>query len=118
MTETISKDKTILVLAFAATFIAGATVFGAFSDYDAEAKPKEPKPPFIPPIFKPMNRTLTLMQVQLDEIQNNLNVVSAKQDVLSTDLSVVDDGVNDIKSAQVVSTKILCGIATSPDCLP
>ncbi len=47
MTKTITKDKTILVLAFAATFIAGAAVFGAFSDYEAEAKPKDPKPPLL-----------------------------------------------------------------------
>ena len=38
MTKTITKDKTILVLAFAATFMAGAAVFGTFSDYEAEAK--------------------------------------------------------------------------------
>ncbi len=117
MTETIPKDKTLLVLAFAATFLAGAAIFGAISDYEAEAKPKEPKPPFIPPIFKPMNATLFEIQAQLDELQDDVDAVSAKQDFLSTDISVIDDGVNDIKSAQVVSKSILCGIATSPDCL-
>ncbi len=114
MTKTITKDKTMLVLAFAATFIAGAAVFGAISDYEAEAKPKDPKPPTIPPIFKPINATLFEIQAQLDELQDDVDAVSAKQNLISADISVIDDGVNDIKSAQVVSKNILCGIATSP----
>ena len=114
MTKTITQDKTILVLAFAATFIAGAAVFGVFSDYEAEAKPKDPKPPSIPPIFKPMNATLFEIQAQLVLLQEDVDLVTAKQDLLSAEIAVVDDGVNDIKSEHLVSKSILCGIATSP----
>jgi len=35
--------KTIFILAIAAAFVAGATVIGFISDYEAEAAPKEPK---------------------------------------------------------------------------
>ncbi len=122
MTKTITTDKTILVLAFAVTFLAGAAVFGSISDYEAEAKPKPKCPPdcpSLPPILKPMNVTLFEIQAQMDDMQDELDAINAKQDVLSVDLSVIDDGVNDIKSAQVVSKNILCGIATSPTgCLP
>ena len=116
MTKTITTDKTILVLAFVATFMAGAAVFGSISDYEAEAKPKKKCPPdcSIDPILKPMNVALFEILDQLDDLQDDLDVVSIKQDVLSGDISVIDDGVNDIKSAQAVSKNILCGIATSP----
>ncbi len=117
MTKTITTDKTILVLAFAVTFLAGATVVGIFSDYEAEAKPKEPKPPFIDPISEALDATFLEIQAQLDDLQDDLDAVSEKQDFLSADISVIDDGVNEIKSAQAVSKSILCGIATSPDCI-
>jgi len=109
--------KTIMILAFAATFLAGAAVFGVFSDYEAEAKPKDPKPPSIPPIFKPMNATLFEIKAQLDDLEDDVDLVTAKQDLLSAEIAVVDDGVNDIKSEHLVSKSILCGIATSPDCI-
>ncbi len=68
MTETITKDKTLLVLAFAVTFLAGAAVFGAISDYEAEAKPKKPKPSIpLPPFEGTVN--------QLDKYQNQLAVI-------------------------------------------
>jgi len=116
MTEKIPKDKTLLVLAFAATFLAGAAIFGAISDYEAEAKPKKKCPPdcIIEPILKPMNFTLFQIQAQVEDLQDELDAISAKQNLISADISVIDDGVNDIKSAQVVSKNILCGIATSP----
>jgi len=38
----------------------------------------------------------------------------AKQDLLDDAIAEVTEGVDDIKSAQVVSKNILCGIATSP----
>jgi hypothetical protein len=114
MTKTITQDKTILVLAFAATFIAGAAVFGVFSDYEAEAKPKDPKPPFIDPIFKPLNFTLNEIKAQIVLLQEDVDLVTAKQDLLSAEIAVVDDNVDDIKSEQAVSKNILCGIATSP----
>ncbi len=98
MTKTITQDKTILVLAFAATFIAGAAVFGVFSDYEAEAKPKDPKPPFIDPIFKPINATLAEIQLQLDDLQNDVDAVSAKQVLLASSVDSVDDTVNEIKT--------------------
>jgi len=34
-----------MILAIAAAFVAGATVIGFISDYEAEAAPKKPKPP-------------------------------------------------------------------------
>ena len=116
MTKTITQDKTILVLAFAATFIAGAAVFGIFSDYEAEAKPKDPKPPFIDPILKPINATLLEIQAQLADIQVVVDETQAKQDLLSAEIAVVDDNVDDIKLDQLDSKIILCGIGTSPGC--
>ena len=116
MTKTITQDKTILVLAFAATFIAGAAVFGVFSDYEAEAKPKDPKPPFIDPIFKPINATLAEIQLQLDDLQGDVDTVRVKQDLLSAEIAVVDDNVDDIKAEQQDSKIILCGLGTSPGC--
>ncbi len=78
MTKTITTDKTILVLAFAVTFLAGAAVFGIFSDYEAEAKPKcSPQPCLPEPIFKPMNRTLTLIQLQLDELKEDTDAIKS-----------------------------------------
>jgi len=62
--------KTILILAIAATFIAGATVIGFISDYDAEAAPKKPKPT-IEPILKPINATIA----QLDKYHEQLVVI-------------------------------------------
>jgi hypothetical protein len=101
MTKTITQDKTILVLAFAATFIAGAAVFGVFSDYEAEAKPKKPVPPFIDPIFKPINATLLEIQLQLDDLQDGVDTVRVKQNLLSAEIAVVDDNVDDIKAEQI-----------------
>ncbi len=77
MTKTITKDKTILVLAFVATFMAGATEFGVISDYEAEAKPKDPKPPFIDPIFKPINATLAEIQLQLAELKEDTDAIKS-----------------------------------------
>ncbi len=69
--------KTIMILAFAATFIAGAAVFGVFSDYEAEAKPKDPKPPTIPPIFKPINATLFEIQLQLADLKEDTDALKS-----------------------------------------
>ena len=80
MTKTITKDKTLLVLAFAATFMAGAAVFGTFSDYEAEAKPKPRCPPDctdIPPILKPMNATLFEILAQMDDLQDDLDAIKS-----------------------------------------
>jgi len=62
--------KTILILAIAAAFIAGATVVGFISDYDAEAAPKKDRPT-IEPILKPINATLA----QLEKYENQLVVI-------------------------------------------
>jgi len=114
MTKTIPKDKTIMILAFAATFFAGAAVFGAFSDYEAAAKPK--KDPPLPPILRPMNFTLNEIKAQMDDLQEDIDTIRAQQDVLSADISVVDGNVDDIKLEQLDSKIILCGIGTSPGC--
>jgi len=118
MTKTITQDKTILVLAFAATFLAGAAVFGVFSDYEAEAKPKKGCPPTlcIDPILKPINFTLNEIKAQIVLLQEDVDLVTAKQVLLSADISVVDDNVDDIKADQLDSKIILCGIGTSPGC--
>ena len=92
MTKTITTDKTILVLAFAVTFLAGAAVFEAFSDYEAEAKPKKPKP--IEPILKPINATLK----QLESYENQLAVINFKMvatvDGIGTSPLTVDEAVD------------------------
>ena len=113
--------KTIMILAFAATFLAGAAVFGVFSDYEVEAhphpepkKPDGPKPPFIDPILKPINATLLEIQLQLADIQVVVDETQAKQDLLDDAIAEVAEGVDDIKLEQFVSKNILCGIATSP----
>ncbi len=79
MTETITKDKTLLVLAFAATFLAGAAIFGAISDYEAEAKPKKKCPPdcIIEPILKPMNATLFEILAQMDDLQDDVDAIKS-----------------------------------------
>ena len=61
--------KTILILAIAAAFVAGATIFGVISDQEVEAAPKKPKP--IPPILEPINATLA----KLDKYQEQLVVI-------------------------------------------
>ncbi len=99
MTKTITQDKTILVLAFAATFIAGAAVFGIFSDYEAEAKPKDPKPPFIDPILKPINATLAEIQLQLDELKEDTDAIKSTGNdhgVILGDLDTKADGIKSV----------------------
>ncbi len=63
--------KTILILAIAGAFVAGAAVFGFISDYEAEAKKHGPWPD---PILKPMNWTknqVSIYNKQLDKIDHN-----------------------------------------------
>jgi len=59
-----------MILAIAAAFVAGATVIGFISDYEAEAAPKKPKPT-IEPILKPINATLA----QLEKYHEQLVVI-------------------------------------------
>ncbi len=78
MTKTITTDKTIIVLAFAFTFLAGAAVFSSISDYEVEAKPKDPDcNPICPPIFKPMNATLFEILAQMDDLQDDLDAIKS-----------------------------------------
>ena len=80
MTKTITTDKTILVLAFAVTFLAGAAVFSSISDYEVEAKPKPKDPdcnPICPPIFKPMNATLFEILAQMNDLKDELDVIKS-----------------------------------------
>ena len=86
MTETITKDKTLLVLAFAVTFLAGATVIGFISDYDAEAAPKKPKPP-IEPILKPINATVA----QLEKYHEQLVVIKFS---MTGTADLIEDGID------------------------
>ncbi len=66
-----------------------------------------------------MNATLFEIQAQLDELQDDVDAINAKQNLISADIGVIDDNVDDIKLEQLVSKNILCGIATSPTgCLP
>ena len=75
--------KTILILAIAAAFIAGATVIGFISDYDAEAAPKKPKPiPPIDPILKPINATLNKLESYHEQlVVLNFNLVETAEGV-------------------------------------
>jgi len=78
MTKTITTDKTILVLAFAVTFLAGAAVFETFSDYEAEAKPKKKDcDPICDPIFKPINFTLFEIKAQVEDLQDELDAIKS-----------------------------------------
>ena len=64
--------KTILILAIVAAFMVGTAISPVLSDYEAEAKPKKPKP--LPPILKPINATLN----QLESYENQLAVINFK----------------------------------------
>jgi len=108
MTKTITTDKTILVLAFAVTFLAGAAVFGSISDYEVEAKPKPrcpPDCPSLPPILKPINATLFEIQAQMDDMQDELDVIKSTGNDhgvilgdLQTTVSSIDGKADGIKS--------------------
>jgi len=111
--------KTILILAIAATFIAGATVIGFISDYDAEAAPKKPKPGPIEPILKPINATLAQLEKYheqlvvikfsmtgtVDEIENspsyNNNEVTALVNVLGF-IAAEADAISDLAENTVI----------------
>ena len=94
MTETITKDKTLLVLAFAVTFLAGAAVFEAFSDYEAEAKPKEG----LPPVFEPINDRLLEILREVREINDLDDAIHAQNNIIIADISVIDGKADGIKS--------------------
>ncbi len=66
--------KTILILAIAAAFMVGTSMSLVLSDYEAEAKPKKPKPPFHGPILKPINATLN----QLGSYEEQLALIHFK----------------------------------------
>ncbi len=64
--------KTILILAIVAAFMVGTLISPVLSDYEAEAKPKKPKP--LPPNDEPISATLN----QLESYENQLAVINFK----------------------------------------
>jgi len=92
-----------MILAFAATFLAGAAVFGVFSDYEAEAKPKKPKPLPCPPLC-PMNATLAQFRVN----HNQLDETSASLIVLVDEMELNQDEFN--SEQRLVAITELTGI--------
>ncbi len=107
-----------MILAIAAAFMVGTTMSFVVSDFEAEAKPKDPKPPFIDPILKPINATLLEIQLQIDDLQDDVDTVRVNQDLLLTEVQETNakqdllGPVVDAIATNVVDIKE--GIATSP----
>jgi len=117
MTQTISNDKTILILAFAATFVAGAAVFGYISDSEAGAKKPDPFPD---PILKPMNWTINKVSIyneQLDKIDTRLAdvlegigtspITSDEAEEILFELEEIEDTANSIRVTAIVASEII-----------
>jgi len=105
--------KTIMILAIAAAFMVGTTMSFVVSDFEAEAKPKDPKPPFIDPILKPINATLLEIQAQLADIQVVVDETQAKQDLLDDAIAEVAEGVDETNAKQDLLGPVVDAIATN-----
>ena len=126
------------VLAIAVAFMVGTTMSFVVSDFEAEAKKGENQGIGTSPIFEDLNAIRT----QLDAIQatqtidgeshdeehaiwidfsstisEDVTEIKETTDDTSGDVGIIKLDVTDIISKQIVSKKILCGIATSPDCI-
>ena len=101
--------KTIMILTIVVAFFVGTSMSFVVSNFEAEAKKEENKGIGTSPITQ-----LAVIQAQLADIQVVVDETQAKQDLLDDAIAEVGEGVDDIKSSQVVAKNILCGIATSP----
>jgi len=57
------------------------------------------------------------LQTSVDGIDTSGLATQSSVDDISTALDNLQSDVDDIRTAQIVDRTILCGIATSPDCL-
>ena len=94
----------------ALAFVAGSIMTGTMADA-AKGKP-----------FQEVLDAIAGLQTSVDGIDiSGLDIsglaTQSSVDDISTALNNLQSDVDDIRSAQIVSKSILCGIATSPDCI-
>ena len=98
-------NKTIIAGLVALAFVAGSIMTGTMADA-AKGKP-----------FQEVLDAIAGLQTSVDGIDPSGVATQSSVDDISTALGNLQSDVDDIKLAQVVAKSILCGIATSPDCI-
>jgi len=129
------------VLAITVAFMVGTTMSFVVSDFEAEAKKGENQGIGTSPndeilaMLVALEEQVLVLDGNIDEIQaagdihgeesddshdtigSGLLAIETTTDSTNSDVGIIKLDVTDIISKQIVSKKILCGIATSPDCL-